>query len=160
VTKRFLKNPEHVAIDTKRRTVDAIEQTYYEVPRGKKLEALGRVLDMETPGPTIVFCHTRQETNDLAEALRLRGYSAESLNGEMSQADRERVLRRFRDGRPTCWSRPMSQRAALILIPSRTSLTTTCRGTLSNIFIALVARVAPGARATRLLWLKRVIVES
>ncbi len=98
LTKRFLKNPEHVAIDTKRRTVDAIEQTYYEVPRGKKLEALGRVLDMETPGPTIVFCHTRQETNDLSEALRLRGYSAEALNGEMSQADRERVLRRFRDG--------------------------------------------------------------
>ncbi len=98
LAKRFLRNAETVAIDTKRRTVDAIEQTYYEVPRGKKLEALGRVLDMETPGPTIVFCHTRQETNDLAEALRLRGYSAESLNGEMSQADRERTLRRFRDG--------------------------------------------------------------
>lgn len=98
LTKRFLKNPEHVAIDAKRRTVEAIEQTYYEVPRGKKLEALGRVLDMETPGPTIVFCHTRQETNDLSEALRLRGYNAEALNGEMSQADRERVLRRFRDG--------------------------------------------------------------
>ena len=98
LAKRFLRSAETVAIDTKRRTVDAIEQTYYEVPRGKKLEALGRVLDMETPGPTIVFCHTRQETNDLAEALRLRGYSAESLNGEMSQADRERTLRRFRDG--------------------------------------------------------------
>ncbi len=98
LTNRFLRNPEHVAIDAKRRTVEAIEQTYYEVPRGKKLEALGRVLDMETPGPTIVFCHTRQETNDLSEALRLRGYNAEALNGEMSQADRERVLRRFRDG--------------------------------------------------------------
>lgn len=98
LTNRFLRDPEHVAIDAKRRTVEAIEQTYYEVPRGKKLEALGRVLDMETPGPTIVFCHTRQETNDLSEALRLRGYNAEALNGEMSQADRERVLRRFRDG--------------------------------------------------------------
>jgi ATP-dependent RNA helicase DeaD len=98
LTKRFLRNAEHVSIDAKRRTVESVEQTYYEVPRGKKMEALARVLDMETPGPTIVFCHTRQATNELAEALRLRGYGAEALNGEMSQADRERVLRRFRDG--------------------------------------------------------------
>jgi ATP-dependent RNA helicase DeaD len=98
LTKRFLRDAEHVSIDAKRRTVESVEQTYYEVPRGKKMEALARVLDMETPGPTIVFCHTRQATNELAEALRLRGYGAEALNGEMSQADRERVLRRFRDG--------------------------------------------------------------
>jgi ATP-dependent RNA helicase DeaD len=98
LTKRFLRDAEHVSIDAKRRTVESVEQTYYEVPRGKKMEALARVLDMETPGPTIVFCHTRQATNELAESLRLRGYVAEALNGEMSQADRERVLRRFRDG--------------------------------------------------------------
>jgi ATP-dependent RNA helicase DeaD len=53
---------------------------------------------METPGPTIIFCRTRKETADLAEALRLRGYGAEPLHGEMGQADRDRVLRRFRDG--------------------------------------------------------------
>ena len=41
---------------------------------------------METPGPTIVFCRTRQETNDLADALRLRGYSAEALHGDLGQA--------------------------------------------------------------------------
>jgi ATP-dependent RNA helicase DeaD len=98
LTKRFLRNPEHVSIEAKRRTVEATKQTYYDVPPGKKLEALARVLDMETPGPTIVFCRTRQETNDLAEALRLRGYGAEALNGEMSQNDRDRVLRRFREG--------------------------------------------------------------
>ncbi|HEX8835174.1 MAG TPA: DEAD/DEAH box helicase, partial [Abditibacteriaceae bacterium] len=98
LTKRFLRNPELVSIEAKRRTVAAIQQTYYEVPRGKKLEALARVLDMETPGPTIVFCRTRQETTDLSEALRLRGYNAEALNGEMSQNDRDRVMRRFRDG--------------------------------------------------------------
>ena len=53
---------------------------------------------METPGPTIVFCRTRQETNDLADALRLRGYSAEALHGDLGQADRDRVMRRFREG--------------------------------------------------------------
>lgn len=98
MARRFLRNPAHVSIESRRRTVDTTSQTYYEVPRGQKLEALARVLDMETPGPTIVFCRTRQETNDLAEALRLRGYSADALNGEMAQAERDRVLRRFREG--------------------------------------------------------------
>ena len=98
LTKKFLQSPEHIAIDAKKRTVDSVEQTYYEVPRGKKPEALARVLDMETPGPTIVFCRTRLETNELSEALRLRGYNAEALNGEMGQNDRDRVLRRFKSG--------------------------------------------------------------
>lgn len=98
LSKEFLKSPEHIAINAKHRTVDAVQQTYYEVQRGKKPDALALVLDMEAPGPTIVFCRTRQETNDVAEALRLRGYNAESLNGEMSQNDRDRVMRRFRSG--------------------------------------------------------------
>jgi ATP-dependent RNA helicase DeaD len=95
--KKFLRNPKHVSIESKQRTLDTTNQSYYEVGRGQKLDALARVLDMETPGPTIVFCRTRQETNDLAEALRLRGYSADALHGDMSQSERERVLRRFRD---------------------------------------------------------------
>jgi ATP-dependent RNA helicase DeaD len=95
--KRFLKDPKLVAIEPKRRTLETTNQAYYEVPPGKKMEALARVLDMETPGPTFVFCRTRQETNDVAEALRLRGYSAEALHGDMSQSERERVLRRFRE---------------------------------------------------------------
>jgi len=95
---RFQKNPVRVAIESKQRTVDTIEQTFYDVRPGRKLEALGRVLDMETPGATIVFCRTRQETNDLADALRLRGYSADALNGEMAQSERDRVMRRFREG--------------------------------------------------------------
>ena len=98
LTKRFLNDPAHVAIAPGRRTVETTNQTYYEVPPGRKLEALARVLDMETPGPTIVFCRTRQETNDLAEALRLRGHNAEALHGDMGQPDRDRVMRHFREG--------------------------------------------------------------
>ncbi len=98
LTKTFLKDPVHVTIKSKQRTLDTTNQTYYEVPKGKKLEALARVLDMETPGPTIVFCRTRQETNDLSENLRLRGHNTEALHGEMNQAERDRVMRRFREG--------------------------------------------------------------
>ncbi len=98
LTKKFQHDPEHIAIDIKRRTVETTSQSYYEVPPGKKLEALARVLDMESPGPTMVFCRTRQDTNDVADALRLRGYNADALNGEMNQSERDRVLRRFREG--------------------------------------------------------------
>lgn len=98
LAKKFMPAAETIAIQNKRRTVESTNQTYYEVAPGKKQEALARVLDMETPGPTIVFCRTRQSTVDLADALRLRGYNADALNGEMAQSERDRVMRRFREG--------------------------------------------------------------
>ncbi len=96
--KKFMREPKRITIESKRRTLESTNQAYYEVSPGRKLESLVRIMDMETPGLTIIFCRTRQETNDLSEALRVRGYSAEALHGDMSQADRERCLRRFRDG--------------------------------------------------------------
>lgn len=98
LTSKYLRKPKRVEIVAKQRTLETTNQTYYEVAPGKKLEALARVLDMETPGSTIVFCRTRLETSELSDALRLRGYGAEAIHGEMNQAERERVLRRFRDG--------------------------------------------------------------
>lgn len=98
LTKKFLPKAQRVVIETKRRTLETTNQTYYEVIPGKKLDALARVLDMETPGPTIVFCRTRQETNDVADELRLRGYGTEALHGDMGQQERDRVMKRFREG--------------------------------------------------------------
>ena len=98
ITRKFLKNPQRVEIVAKQRTLETTNQTYYEVAPGKKQEALVRVLDMETPGSTIIFCRTRLETAELSDSLSLHGYSAEPIHGDMGQNDRERVLRRFRDG--------------------------------------------------------------
>ena len=63
-----------------------------------KVAALGRVLDMETPTSAIVFCRTRTEVDELTETLGARGYRAEALHGGLSQEQRDRVMRRFRDG--------------------------------------------------------------
>ena len=98
ITKKFLRDPKKIEIIAKQRTLETTNQTYYEVAPGKKQEALARVLDMETPGSTIVFCRTRIETAELSEALSFHGYSAEPIHGDMGQSDRERVLRRFREG--------------------------------------------------------------
>ena len=98
ITSKFLRDPKKVEIISKQRTLETTNQTYYEVPPGKKQEALARVLDMETPGSTIVFCRTRLETAELSEMMQLHGYAAEPIHGDMNQMERERVLRRFREG--------------------------------------------------------------
>jgi ATP-dependent RNA helicase DeaD len=96
--KKFLPGAQRVEIVAKQRTVDSVRQSYYEVAPGKKREALARILDMETPGPTIIFCRTRRETQELAESLSVRGYDAEALNGEMMQSERDRVMKKFKEG--------------------------------------------------------------
>ncbi len=98
LAKRFIPDAVKVEIMSRQRTVDTIRQVCYEVSPGKKREALARILDMETPGPTIVFCRTRAETQELAEALRLRGYDAEPLHGEMAQTERDRTMKKFKEG--------------------------------------------------------------
>lgn len=92
----YLKDPQRVSIESKRRTVAQITQTYYEVMPSQKVEALARILDHETPGSTIIFCRTRREVDELGESLQMRGYQAETLHGEMNQAARDRVMARFR----------------------------------------------------------------
>src|SRR5579871_1383177 len=98
LARTYLREPERVAIESKRRTVAQVEQTYYEVVPSQKVEALTRILDMETPGSTILFCRTRREVDELGESLQTRGYEAETLHGEMNQAARDRVMSRFRAG--------------------------------------------------------------
>jgi ATP-dependent RNA helicase DeaD len=73
-----------------------VRQTAYLVPRGHKAAALGRVLDLERPTATIVFCRTRDEVDQLTESLNGRGYRAEALHGGMDQQHRDRVMGRLR----------------------------------------------------------------
>jgi ATP-dependent RNA helicase DeaD len=96
LARTYLKEPERVSIESKRRTVALVEQKYYEVVPSQKVEALARILDMESPGSTIIFCRTRRDVDDLGESLQMRGYEAETLHGEMNQAQRDRVMNRFR----------------------------------------------------------------
>jgi ATP-dependent RNA helicase DeaD len=98
LTKRYLRDPRRVTIAAEAQHLPRIRQSYYQVHPTQKLDALTRVLDMETPGPTIVFCGTKRQTEDVAEHLRGRGYPAEALHGDLVQRDRDRVMRRFRGG--------------------------------------------------------------
>ena len=75
-----------------------VREIAYVVPRAHKIEALGRVLDMEGVSAALIFCRTRTEVDQLSEVLGARGYVAEPLHGGLSQDQRDRVMRRFRDG--------------------------------------------------------------
>lgn len=76
-----------------------VEQRFYVVPRPYKIEALVRLLDVEAPPLALVFCATRGMVADLTEQLQARGYRADGLRGDLSQAQREKVIGAARAGR-------------------------------------------------------------
>ena len=92
----FCREPESIKIEAQSLTVPAIEQTYYEVDRRSKVEVLCRLIDLQEVRFGIIFCATRSMVDELSDQLNARGYSADKLHGDMSQAMRERVMQRFR----------------------------------------------------------------
>jgi ATP-dependent RNA helicase DeaD len=94
----FGNTPEYVRIEQKTLTVSTTEQCYYEVRSRSKIELLSRLLDIQAPRLAIVFCNTKAAVDECTETLLNRGYTADRLHGDISQAIRERVLRRFREG--------------------------------------------------------------
>ena len=101
IAKRHLRDPVRVTIAAEtiaKGEAPRVRETAYVVVRRHKAAALARVLDMEDAASTIVFCRTRLEVDELAQTLGARGYGAEALHGGLSQEQRDRVLRRFRDG--------------------------------------------------------------
>lgn len=98
LAQQFLKNPEHVSVIPKQVSAPLIDQAYVEVPERQKFEALSRLIDMESPELAIVFGRTKRRVDELSEALQKRGYSADGLHGDLSQNQRDAVMRKFRDG--------------------------------------------------------------
>ena len=99
IAKKHLKDPVTISIARERTQAGAmprVRQVAYLVQRQFKAEALGRVLDMETPTSAIVFCRTRLEVDELTEAMNAHGYRAEALHGGFAQEQRDRVMGRFR----------------------------------------------------------------
>jgi ATP-dependent RNA helicase DeaD len=101
IAKSHLTNPIRITIARETTAGDAkakVREVAYVVNRQHKPEALGRVLDMESPTSAIIFCRMRTEVDELTEVLSARGYEVESLHGGHNQEQRDRVMRRFREG--------------------------------------------------------------
>ncbi len=100
IAKRHLKDPARVTIVREALAAGEaprVREVAYVVQRRHKAAALARVLDMEDDASAIVFCRTRIEVDELTQTLGARGYGAEALHGGLSQDQRDRVLRRFRE---------------------------------------------------------------
>ncbi|HEU0103496.1 MAG TPA: DEAD/DEAH box helicase [Mycobacteriales bacterium] len=99
LARRHLTDPVRIAIGRESvtpGTTPLVRQSAYIVSRADKPAALGRVLDVEQPAATLVFCRTREEVDSLTQTLNGRGYRAEPLHGGMSQDQRDRVMGRLR----------------------------------------------------------------
>jgi ATP-dependent RNA helicase DeaD len=99
IAKKHLRSPEEVTIKVKTTTAATIRQRYWFVSGLHKLDALTRMLEVESFEGMIIFVRTKTATVELAEKLEARGYSAAAINGDLSQALRERTIENLKRGR-------------------------------------------------------------
>ncbi|MCL2891745.1 DEAD/DEAH family ATP-dependent RNA helicase [Brenneria tiliae] len=99
ITRRFMKDPQEVRIQSSITTRPDISQSYWTVSGMRKNEALVRFLESEDFDAAIIFVRTKNATLEVAEALERSGYNSAALNGDMNQALREQTLERLKDGR-------------------------------------------------------------
>lgn len=98
IAETFMKDPEVVKIKSKELTMENIEQFFVKATEREKFDALSRLLDVQKPELAIVFGRTKRRVDELSQALGIRGFSAEGIHGDLSQAKRLSVLRQFKEG--------------------------------------------------------------
>ena len=98
IAEKHLREPQHVKIATKTQTVARIEQAHVMVHADQKVAAVCRLLEVEDFDALIGFVRTKQATLDLAAALEAKGYKAAALNGDIAQAQREKVIESLKNG--------------------------------------------------------------
>ncbi|MDR2017499.1 MAG: DEAD/DEAH box helicase [Syntrophobacterales bacterium] len=96
LTKRYQKDPQLAKVVHKQLTVPNVEQVYFEVKESMKLEALSRLIDIHDLKLSLVFCNTKRRVDEVVANLQVRGYLADGLHGDMTQAQRDRVMGKFR----------------------------------------------------------------
>ena len=93
---KFMTNPEHVKVANKEMTADNIEQFYIRTKEFEKFDVLTRLLDVERPELAIIFGRTKRRVDELTRGLKLLGYRAEGIHGDLAQQKRLSVLRDFK----------------------------------------------------------------
>lgn len=95
---QFMKEPEHVKIAAKELTTELVDQYYIRVKEGEKFDTMTRLMDVEQPELAIVFGRTKRRVDELTRGLKIRGFRAEGIHGDLDQNKRLRVLRDFKNG--------------------------------------------------------------
>ncbi|MBQ6963689.1 MAG: DEAD/DEAH box helicase [Paludibacteraceae bacterium] len=96
MSRNYMGEREQITIGTKNSGNENVEHVYYMVQAKDRYLALKRIVDMNPDIYAIIFCRTRQETQEVAEKLMKDGYNADALHGDLSQAQRDAVMQKFR----------------------------------------------------------------
>jgi ATP-dependent RNA helicase DeaD len=96
ISRKYMKDREEISIGKKNSGNENVEHIYYMVQARDRYVALKRVVDLNPDIYGIVFCRPRQETKDIADKLMQDGYNADALHGDLSQAQRDSVMQKFR----------------------------------------------------------------
>ncbi len=98
IAKNYMTNPDEISVGKKNQGADKVNHVYYMVKAPDRYKVLKRIADIHPNIYGIVFCRTRRETKDVADKLMQDGYNADALHGDLSQAQRDFVMQRFRTG--------------------------------------------------------------
>ena len=98
ISQKYLRDPQVVEIKSLTATAETISQRYWLVSNAHKLDALTRILEVESFDALLIFVRTKTATTELAQRLEARGYSAAALNGDMVQKSREDMIKRLKNG--------------------------------------------------------------
>ncbi len=99
IAQTYLRDPVEISIKNKTTTAANIRQRYWYVSGMQKLDALTRILEAESFDAMLVFMRTKNATEELAQKLQARGFSAAAINGDIVQAQRERTIQNLKDGK-------------------------------------------------------------
>ncbi|MDH3275359.1 MAG: DEAD/DEAH box helicase [Gammaproteobacteria bacterium] len=98
IARRYLNDPQEISIKARTATAETIRQRYWQVSGVHKLDALTRILEVESFDAILMFVRTKTATTELAEKLEARGYAAAAMNGDMAQNHREQTVERLKRG--------------------------------------------------------------
>lgn len=99
ISEKFMHDPEIVRIKTKELTADLIDQYYVRCKDAEKFNIMCRLIDVESPDLAVIFVRTKRRVDEVTRGLQARGYNAAGIHGDLSQARRISVLKRFRAGK-------------------------------------------------------------
>lgn len=97
ITEKYQKDPVHIKIKSSQKTVELIEQFYFEVAMGRKTDALKLLLSAYSPASAMVFCNTKKMVDELTEELVKSGFRASGIHGDMKQSQRTQVMNGFKN---------------------------------------------------------------
>ncbi|MBK7870699.1 MAG: DEAD/DEAH box helicase [Saprospiraceae bacterium] len=98
ITKNYQRNPEFVKVTTEKLTATAIEQIYLDIKREAKLPTIAALMQLHQIKMAIVFCNTKARVDEITEDLRMQGFKADAIHGDLNQRKRNTVLESFRNG--------------------------------------------------------------